>query len=87
MDYKNLKRTSIPDAVESIYLDPRINAEQDEFDDYITSQETNESYVDIYRREHCKINRLSLMVFGDSKVGKTRLVDCLTNNTHSESNN
>ena len=87
MDYKNLNRTSIPDAEESIYLDPRINAEQDEFDDYITSQENNKNYVDIYRREHCKINRLSLMVWGDSKAGKTSLVDRFTNSTHSKSKN
>ena len=87
MDNTILNRTSILDAEENIYLDPRINAEQDEFDDYIRSQENNKNYVDIYRREHCKINRLSLMVWGDSKVGKTTLVDRLTNSTHSESGN
>ena len=54
---------------------------------YITSQENNDNYVDIYRREHYGINRLSLMVWGDSRTGKTRLVDRLTNSTRSESGN
>ena len=65
-----------------------LNAERDEFDDYITSQGNNDNNVDIiYCRENCKVNRLSLMVFGDSRAGKTRLVDRLTNTTHSESEN
>ena len=65
-----------------------LNAERDEFDDYTTSQGNNDNNVDIiYCRENCKVNRLSLMVFGDSRAGKTRLVDCLTNTTHSESEN
>ena len=60
------------------------NAEPDEFDDYITSQENNKNYVDIFRREHYEINRLSVMVWGDSGAGKTTLVDSLTNSTCSE---
>ena len=64
-----------------------MQAEENEFDDYIKSQENNQNYVDMYRQEHFKVNRLSLMVWGDSKAGKTRLVDSLTNSTHSESGN
>ena len=63
---------------------------RDEFDDCIRSQENNKNYVDAYRRKYCnmcRINRLSLMVFGDSRAGKTRLVDRLTNTTRSESEN
>ena len=59
----------------------------DEFGDFLTSQETNKNRFDIYRRKDCKINRLSLMVRGDSRAGKTRLIDRLTNSTHSESAN
>ena len=75
-DNEDLDRTSRPDV-----------DDEDEFDDYIKSQENNKNYVDIYKRAHCKINRLSLMVWGDSRAGKTTLVDCLTNSTHSESGN
>ena len=64
-----------------------LNTKRDEFDDYITSQENNKNYVETYRRKYCKINRLILMVFGDSGAGKTRLVDLLTNTTSFESEN
>ena len=59
----------------------------DEFGDFVRSGENNKNRFDIYRRKHCKINRLSLMVWGNSRSGKSKLVDRLTNSTHSESEN
>ena len=77
LDFSEIETSNLQETDGEVY----------KFNEYISSQENTDNYVDIYRREHYGINRLSLMVWGDSRAGKTRLVDRLTNRTRSESDN
>ena len=57
------------------------------FRNYVSSKEKDHDYAEIYRREHCEMCWLRLMVFGDSGTGKTRLINQLLNKPYSDSTN
>ena len=64
-----------------------VDAETAKFQDYVSSKEIDQNYVELYRKEHCEIHWLCLMVFGDSGTGKTTLIHRLLNKPDSESTN
>ena len=64
-----------------------VDAETAKFQDNVSSKEIDQNYVELYRKEHCEIHWLCLMVFGDSGTGKTRLIHRLLNKPDSESTN
>ena len=73
-----------PEAVVQDDIDDD-DADTARFRNYVLSREISHDYVEKYRKEHCEMYWLCLMVFGDSGTGKTRLINQLLNKPYSDS--